>query len=353
MKNSVVNIKSVSNNAFGTGFVIDSDEKGVFILTCQHVLDDVQIPVVENVLAKIVAKGSFIDMAVLYVSKLHLNPLPLRPKDTKDVEVEVIGFSTFNKTLTQKKYIKAILYKESIELHSKDNDAYYNVHQIKANEGFNFERGNSGSPVISTQSNAVIAMISNKKGSDIAYAIDIENLQTVWKDVPTQLFNNHHNHSRQKETFKPNIHSKHTTEKSSSPKNRLTLLKYFIPVLLIVALAIIYYKTIPIPPTDEAQPPQSITKRFIVKSENKLEEKAFQALIDKRYYEAQEYFEKLDKLYPTRNNYYGIAKTLQHNKASLHKAEVQQEVISKIVKDYPWKAPDGVIDALNKQLKSL
>lgn len=63
MKNSIVNIESVSNNAFGTGFVIDSDEKGIYILTCQHVLDDVVTPVVENVLAKVIAKGEFIDMA--------------------------------------------------------------------------------------------------------------------------------------------------------------------------------------------------------------------------------------------------------------------------------------------------
>jgi S1-C subfamily serine protease len=81
MRDSIVNIESVSNNSFGTGFVIDSDEKGVYLLTCQHVLDDVETPVVENVLARVIAKGGFIDMAVLYVSKLHLEPLPLQTKE--------------------------------------------------------------------------------------------------------------------------------------------------------------------------------------------------------------------------------------------------------------------------------
>lgn len=188
MKSSVVNIEGVNSNAFGTGFVIDRDEKGVFILTCQHVLDDVGTPTVENVLAKVVAKGEFIDMAVLYLSKLHLEPLPLQTQKCSNLDVDVIGFSTFNKTLTQKKHIDATLYKENIELHSKEDDDFYTVRKIKADDGFNFDRGNSGSPVICKETGAVIAMISNKEGSDIGYAIDIENLKSVWENVPSKLF---------------------------------------------------------------------------------------------------------------------------------------------------------------------
>jgi len=147
MKNSVVNIESVINNSFGTGFVIDRDEKGVFVLTCQHVLDDVVTPVVESVLAKVVAKSDFIDMAVLYVSKLHLEPLSLQVDECDSLDVEVIGFSHFNKSLSQKKHIDATLYKESIELHSNNDDLFYTIRKIKANDGFNFDRGNSGSPL--------------------------------------------------------------------------------------------------------------------------------------------------------------------------------------------------------------
>ena len=188
MRSSVVNIESVSNNSFGTGFVIDSDEKGIYVLTCAHVVDDVETPVVENVLAKVVAKGSFIDMAVLYVSKLHLEALPLQTAACENLDVEVIGFSSFNQTLTQKKHINATLYKELIELHSKEDDLFYTVRKIKAKDGFNFDRGNSGSPVICRDSGNVIAMISNKEGSDIGYAIDIANVKEVWKDMPSELF---------------------------------------------------------------------------------------------------------------------------------------------------------------------
>jgi len=187
MKNSVVNIESAINSSFGTGFVIDSNEKGVFVLTCQHVLDDVKTPVVESVLAKVVAKSDFIDMAVLFVSKLHLEPLSLQIDECDNLDVEVIGFSHFNKSVNQKKHIEATLYKESIELHSHDDDLFYSVRKIKANDGYNFDRGNSGSPVICKNSNKIIAMISNKEGSNIGYAVDIVNLKDVWEEMPSRL----------------------------------------------------------------------------------------------------------------------------------------------------------------------
>jgi hypothetical protein len=187
MKNSVVNIESVSNNSFGTGFVIDSDERGVFVLTCQHVLDDVVTPVVESVLAKVIAKSDFIDMAVLYVSKLHLEPLSLQVDECDSLGVEVIGFSHFNKSVNQKKHIDATLYKDPIELHANDDDLFYTVRKIKADDGFNFDRGNSGSPVICKSTGKVIAMISNKEGNDIGYAVDISNLKEIWKEMPSRL----------------------------------------------------------------------------------------------------------------------------------------------------------------------
>ena len=189
MKSSIVNIESVTNSSFGTGFVVHSDEKGVYILTCKHVVEEVINPVVENVLAKIVAMGNFIDMAVLYVPKLQLNALPLEEEQNNNLDVSVIGFSHFNQSSIQKKHIEATLYKELIELHAKEEDIFYNLRKIKAKDGFNFDRGNSGSPVICLETNKVIAMISNKEGSDLAYAINIEYIKEIWKDIPVEPFN--------------------------------------------------------------------------------------------------------------------------------------------------------------------
>ena len=188
MKSSIVNIESVTNSSFGTGFVIDSDKNGVYILTCKHVLEDVVHPIVDDVMAKVVAEDDFIDMVVLYVSKLQLKVFPLQKEPCVNLEVEVIGFSNFNKDSLQKQHIEAKLYKEHVELHAKENSDVYVVRKIRAEDGFNFERGNSGSPVICKKSKKVIAMISNKEGSSLAYAINIDNLEKVWKDRPNDLF---------------------------------------------------------------------------------------------------------------------------------------------------------------------
>lgn len=188
MKNSIVNIESVSNNSFGTGFVIDSDENGIYVLTCKHVLEDVVHPMVEDVLAKVVATGVFIDMVVLHVSKLDLPVLALQKECCHNLKVEVIGFSSFSHASLQKEHIDATLYKEHIEIHSKKDDKFYTVRKIKALDGFNFERGNSGSPVICKKTKKVIAMVSNKEGSSLAYAVNIDNVLEIWKDAPKSLF---------------------------------------------------------------------------------------------------------------------------------------------------------------------
>ena len=188
MKKSIVKIESISNKSFGSGFVIDSDENGVYILTCQHILDDVATPiVVEKTLADVIVQDGFIDMAILYVSNLQLEPLPLQKENCNKLEVDIIGFSHFNQDMTQKKYISATLYDEAVELHSNENSKHFNVHKIKTDDGFRLERGNSGSPVICKKSQNVIAMISNKEGSNIGYAIDIEQLENIWKEMPKGL----------------------------------------------------------------------------------------------------------------------------------------------------------------------
>ena len=189
MLSSVVNIGSVENNSFGTGFVIDQDEKGVYILTCKHVIEDVGTPVVEDILAKVVAIGDFVDLAVIHVNKLHLKALPLQAYSCDNLKVKVIGFSHFNQSINQKKHIKATLYQEPIELHSTEDDRFYTVRKIQSTEGYNFDRGNSGSPVICQETGEVIAILSNKEGSKIGYAVDIVYLKDIWQKSPS-LANN-------------------------------------------------------------------------------------------------------------------------------------------------------------------
>ncbi len=185
MLDSVVQIESQdkNNNSFGTGFVIDRDSNGVYILTCQHVIEDVEMPAVNSLPAEIVVQGNFIDMAVIYVPSLQLKPLTLQIDKCESREVDVIGFSRFDEDVSQKKHIIATLFKNVIELHYNKDDSFYLARRIKAKDNYNFDRGNSGSPVICQKTGCVIAMVSNKEGSSIAYAIEISSIKEVWKEL--------------------------------------------------------------------------------------------------------------------------------------------------------------------------
>ena len=226
MLGSIVHIESQkeNNQSFGTGFIFHNDENGSYILTCQHVLDDVQIPVVNNAEATIIAPCDFIDMAVLFLPNIHLQPLAMQVDSCDSSNVDVIGFSVFSQNLTQKKHIQAQLFKEPIELHDNDSNSFYRARKIKAHNDFHFSRGNSGSPVICKQSGHVIGMISNKEGNDIAYAIEIVYIEEAWKEIPVGLLEKgdikKHNH--------PTSNGNSSTPVSKSRKK----LRYFVAGLV-------------------------------------------------------------------------------------------------------------------------
>ncbi len=253
MVKSIVQIESKkeNNNSFGTGFVIDQDAKGVYVLTCQHVIDDVEIPVIDALETEIIAQSDFIDMAVLYIPNLQLEPLPLQVDKCKSREVDVIGFSQFNHKLSQKKHIIATLFKNPIELHSSEDDSFYFARKIKANDDYSFDRGNSGSPVICQKSGCVIAMVSNKEGSDIAYAIEIASLEEVWKqlksiceknnasDIHKEFYNNLNTLKEKIEVKKEKLKNK-TKQKIKNKKIKIqkkSPLKYYIAGILTVVVA--------------------------------------------------------------------------------------------------------------------
>ena len=189
MTESIVTIESENqtNDGFGTGFVIYNDGQGVFILTCQHVVDDLESPVVNELFAQVVASSNTFDMTLLYVPKLNLKALPIQIDSCDSLEIDVIGFSLFNQDYTQKKHIEAKLFKEPIELFSIETQQSFNSRKLKAKNDFRFSRGNSGSPVICKKSGKVIAMVSNKEGRDIAYAVEVSYLTEIWKEIPKNL----------------------------------------------------------------------------------------------------------------------------------------------------------------------
>ena len=225
MLGSIVHIKSQkeNNQSFGTGFVFYRTKEGSYILTCQHVLDDVEIPVVDNVEATITAPCDFIDMAVIFLPNIQLQPLAMQVDSCESLNVDVIGFSVFSQNLTQKKHIQAQLFKEPIELHANDSNSFYRARKIKADNDFHFSRGNSGSPVICKQSGHVIGMVSNKEGNDIAYAIEIAYIEKVWKEIPMGLL--------EKGAIKEHHHATPNGSTAPASKSRKKL-RYFVAGLV-------------------------------------------------------------------------------------------------------------------------
>ena len=239
MLDSVVQIESQNknNDSFGTGFVIDRDDRGVYVLTCQHVIEKVEIPIVNSLKAEIITKGNFIDMAVIYIPTLQLEPFTIQIDKCDSREVDVIGFSRFDNDVSQKKHIIATLFKNIIELHSDKDDSFYLARRIKAKDDYIFDRGNSGSPVICQKTSCVIAMISNREGSDIAYAIDIASIQKVWKELKSicKQDNRHREFYNNLDILREKIET--TKREKKSP------IKYYLAGILTVIIAYsIYFK---------------------------------------------------------------------------------------------------------------
>ena len=188
MLNSIVHIKSSNreNRSFGTGFVIDKSDQGIYILTCEHVLGAVQEAMVESQPAEIIAQSSFLDMAIIFVPSLQHKKLTLQLDDCPSLQIKTVAFSAFKDELVQKQTIHATLFNDFIELHSTTDDSFYLIKKIKADEDYSFSRGNSGAPIICNQTGNAIAMLSNKKGDNIAYAIGV----SCSKKLLEQLFEN-------------------------------------------------------------------------------------------------------------------------------------------------------------------
>lgn len=186
MFNNIVHIESSNKNngSFGTGFVIDKCDNGIYILTCQHVVDEVKTPTVNDKPAEIVATSEFLDMAVLHVKGLDLQPFRLQIESCQDNDVHAIGFAQFTQGLVQKKEIQATLFDDVTEIHSKENDAFYIVRRLKADDDYRFEKGNSGAPLICEATGKVIAMISHMSPkANEAYAIEIASIKEIWRDL--------------------------------------------------------------------------------------------------------------------------------------------------------------------------
>lgn len=222
MSESIVHIESLNqdNKGFGTGFVIESNEQGTYILTCKHVLDTVENASIESHPIEIISDNDLLDMAIIFLPLQYHPRMTLQLRPCHNLHVTSIAFSNFKENLVQKSTIHATLFEDFIELHSTEDDAYYLIKKIKADKDYVFSKGNSGAPIICDETGHVIAMLCNKEGSRLAYAIGVSSM----KKLLEQLYNNqalmkiHRNFYLKMSSFKHEVSSSIQTRKN--PKNR-------------------------------------------------------------------------------------------------------------------------------------
>jgi len=182
---------STDPKAFGTGFVVHHDDDWSYLVTCAHVLRDIEAKqtdatriLVNSLAAKVVAQGEIdaIDLAVLRVPRLFdREPLPLGRLASGTGEgtaIRVAGQCSRNaKAARVAEWLDGQLQKE-IGLTSQQHSV--RGWRIAFQGSDRVQPGYSGGPVlVDGRVVAVAAMQLDKEGSE-AIAISIEALSLIW-----------------------------------------------------------------------------------------------------------------------------------------------------------------------------
>lgn len=180
MHNSILSITSKGNSTLGTGFVIDSNNEGSFVATCGHVVNNCGESITINCLEATVISNFYssgVDLAVLYVKGLELDPLLVNP-NKQSKKATVIGYTKLGGDPKR----------ESIENISLKNDILIekinkNIDSIKLTPLEPITNGYSGSPVICENTKMVIGIVNIQLGSDVNYAICAKHLLDIYPSI--------------------------------------------------------------------------------------------------------------------------------------------------------------------------
>mgnify|MGYP000349312696 CR=1 FL=1 len=192
MHNSVLKVSNIDDTVLGTGFVVHLDEKGTYVVTCGHVVNDCGDSIfVEGNQATIVANhySEGIDLAVLHLEDLKIEPLKISDKNIDVDSVRVIGFS---KLLghSKREEISEIKIKLNVEL-SKGSSAKVQTIKLYPNEEISY--GYSGSPVICEATNNVIGIVNIQQGQGKNYAISSSHLLQLHDFIENDSIDNKNN----------------------------------------------------------------------------------------------------------------------------------------------------------------
>jgi len=190
----LIHSRNEKNKVIGTGFIVHTDTDAAYLLTCSHVVDDVNGS--ENILAdgfraKMIANDNQngFDLAVLKVEGLRDRPI-LKLSALSEEKRLFIGIGywseakvsvtrNFSGVLDQKIIINSIKGEETQKTHGWS---------LEIDPKNPLKDGNSGSPVIDLLSKSVVGIVTAKKNSGKeGTAVAIETLEKIWSDMPANL----------------------------------------------------------------------------------------------------------------------------------------------------------------------
>lgn len=193
---SVFRITSSKNERlFGTCFVIHRDEEFVYLLTCAHVVRDIQedngearmiINKKEVLEIAVIGEPDGLDLAVVKVAASENMTEVNLCKPFKDRKIiQIVGY--FRSAVYQKRAkINGILL-----VHSDiDSDLYGIIRSwaIQIQDETRLDRGFSGSPIIDIERNSVVGVLITELDGKFGEAISIEALDKLWTDRPVDFF---------------------------------------------------------------------------------------------------------------------------------------------------------------------
>jgi len=178
MNNSILHIFNKEKNCLGTGFVIDADQDGIFVVTCGHVVNKCKNDILVEGLDAEIQQNHYennLDLAILYVKGLSKKPLFISTEQSSET-VKVIGYSKFQ-GVPKREPIDNIKIKYDIKI-SKQK---INIEAIKLYPDEPISGGYSGSPVICETTNKVIGIVNLQVGNDTNYAISAKHILDIYQ----------------------------------------------------------------------------------------------------------------------------------------------------------------------------
>ena len=178
-----------AGGAFGTCFVVSVQQKSSRVVTCRHVIAQLETegvaPKVAGVPATLLtAADSEVDLAVLEVPVELGKPLRLRSKERAGIPVVALGFQRGASTHTLRPVCGTLSGAVTLaRSEASSSQPGYRAWDIKVDGDGRLEEGYSGSPVFDDRDDNVLGVVLMKQGSG-GVALSIHHLEDLGATEP-------------------------------------------------------------------------------------------------------------------------------------------------------------------------